>query len=221
MTTVVKVCGIRTLEEGRVALASGADWLGFVFFAPSKRNMLERDAAVLVEALRAEFGTTWQAVGVFVDPQPAEADRIARSCALDRVQLSGHEAPETVQRISAPTLKAIHVAPGEESRSAEAILANAYGADLYLLDTQVQGYYGGTGQRFDWAPLREVGSRCLIAGGLRPDNVASALEALAPLGIDVSSGVEYPQGGKDPELVRAFLAAVRTHERRYVHGIPG
>jgi len=67
---------------------------------------------------------------------------------------------------------------------------------------------------FDWEALREVGQRCLVAGGLRPENVTSALDTLVPYGVDVSSGVEFPSGGKDPTLIRAFLEAVRNHDNR-------
>ncbi|MCA1644370.1 MAG: N-(5'-phosphoribosyl)anthranilate isomerase, partial [Chloroflexi bacterium] len=88
-----------------------------------------------------------------------------------------------------------------------------------LLDTHAGGFAGGTGVTFDWTALRAIGPRCLVAGGLRPDNVTLALATLDPLGVDVSSGVEFSQtqndgGGKDPRLIQAFLEAVRTYDKR-------
>jgi phosphoribosylanthranilate isomerase len=89
-----------------------------------------------------------------------------------------------------------------------------YAAHRYLLDTH-GALPGGNGIAFDWQALRSVGARCIVAGGLKPDNVRTALTTLEPLGVDVSSGVEYPGGGKDPNLIRAFLEAVRAHDSHH------
>ena len=210
--TLVKVCGIRSVEDGRAALAAGADLLGFIFWRLGKRFVEPVAAAAIIAELRAESGADWSAVGVFVDPSPEEVAEISRLCALDYVQLSGDESAEIVRGMPRPTLKAVHVRAGQEARAAEVVDANALGAHLYLLDTHADGLPGGTGATFDWAALRSVGPRCLVAGGLRPDNVGAALSSLAPLGVDVSSGVEYPGGGKDPRLIRAFVEAVRAHD---------
>jgi phosphoribosylanthranilate isomerase len=209
--TQVKVCGVRTVTEGRVALEAGATYLGFVFWNGSKRFITPEDAARVIRALRAD-SVGWSAVGVFVDPTPEKADEAKRLCGLDFIQLSGHENAARVRKMPGPTIKAIHVQAGQEEQAARNIRTNAPGADLYLLDTHVHGMYGGTGQPFDWWALRAVGSRCLVGGGLRPDNVAVALALLEPMGVDVSSGVEYSSGGKDPVLVRAFLEAVKQHD---------
>lgn len=210
--TLVKICGIRSLADGRAALEAGANLLGFVFWTPGKRFIPPPAAAAIIDALRAEH-TDWSAVGVFVDAPPAEVDQVATQCGLEYVQLSGHEPAEAVRRMPRPALKAIHVRSGQEAQAAEAIQTNALGAHLYLLDTHADGLPGGTGVPFDWAALRPVGPRCLVAGGLRPDNVAAALETLEPLGVDVSGGVEDATGHrKDPRLMRAFLEAVRTHD---------
>lgn len=214
--TLVKVCGIRDLQEGRAALAAGADWLGFVFWPGSSRAVAAERAADIIRQLRAEstaWSTAWSAVGVFVDPRPADVRQIAGVASLDYVQLSGEESAETCRQMPLPLVKALHVRRGSEAAAAERVRADDFGAAVYLLDTHTDGMYGGTGTTFDWAALRSVGPRCVIAGGLRPDNVHAALSALSPRGVDVSSGVEYPQGGKDARLVRAFLEAVRTHDQ--------
>lgn len=209
--TLVKVCGIRTLEEGKHALTCGANWLGFVFWTGTRRYVDSRDATNVIQALRAEHWD-FQAVGVFVDPEPADVARIVDLCRLDYVQLSGNESADLVRALPQPTVKALHVARGQEHQAAEIVETNALGATVYLLDTHTDGMYGGTGATFDWPVLRSIGPRCFVAGGLHSDNVADAIDALAPLGVDVSSGVEFPGAGKDPSRVHAFLEAVKQHD---------
>jgi phosphoribosylanthranilate isomerase len=209
--TQVKICGLRTLSEARIALDSGANLLGFIFWKPGKRYIAPPDAARIIAALRAE-SVDWAAVGVFVDPKSQEVSEISELCGLDYVQLSGDESREVVTAMPRPVLKALHVRNGGEVVAAEAIISNVLGAQHYLLDTHTDKLPGGTGQRFDWEALKSVGSRCFVAGGLRPDNIARALDTLSPYGVDVSSGVEYPSGGKDPRLIRSFMEAVRSHD---------
>jgi phosphoribosylanthranilate isomerase len=209
--TLVKICGLRSLSEARVALQSGANLLGFIFWKPGKRYITPPDAAHIIATLRAE-SLDWAAVGVFVDPSPTEVDQIAKLCGLDFVQLSGHEPRAIVEAMPRPVLKALHIRSGDEVASVNTVTSNGLGAYRYLLDTHTDHLPGGSGQAFDWDALKSVGSMCLVAGGLKPDNVAGALVALKPYGVDVSSGVEFPSGGKDPRLIRSFLEAVRTYD---------
>ncbi len=213
--TLVKICGIRTLAEARAATRSGADLLGFVFSPHSRRTVTAAAAARIIRQAREE-SAGWSAVGVFVDPTPDEVVEIARVCALDVVQLAGSESPACVRAMPLPVLKTIHVRAGDEPRAAETVETDAAGAHLYLLDTHVPGTHGGTGRQFDWQALRTIGPRCLVAGGLRPDNVGAALAALSPRGVDVSSGVEHAGGGKNPQLIRAFLERVKAYDR-HIH----
>jgi len=211
--TLVKVCGIRSLPEARVALEAGANLLGFIFWKPGKRFIAPSDAARIISALRSQ-SRDWSAVGVFVDPQPDEVDAITALCDLDYVQLSGEEPVDVVAAMPRPTLKALHVRAGHEAAAADIVATNALGAHRYLLDTHSDALPGGTGRAFDWDALRAIGPSCLVAGGLRPDNVVHALATLEPFGVDVSSGVESPDGSKDPRLIRAFLEAVRGYDQR-------
>jgi phosphoribosylanthranilate isomerase len=185
--------------------------LGFIFWRPGKRYIPPSEAARTIAALR-RVSTDWSAVGVFVNPTRAEVDQVARVCGLDYVQLSGDEPAELVAGMPRPTFKALHVRAGQEPAAADAVASDAYRAHGYLLDTHSAELPGGTGRPFDWAALRGIGPRCLVAGGLRVDNVTAALAALAPYGVDVSSGVEFPSGGKDPRLVRQFVEAVRSYD---------
>ena len=211
--TQVKICGLRSLAEARVALESGANMLGFIFWKPGKRYIAPQEAARIISALRLE-SLDWSAVGVFVNPTLHEVEEAATLCGLDYVQLSGDESVELVARMPRPTFKALHVRAGAERSAVEAVVGNTYRAERYLLDTEARALPGGTGVAFDWAALRSVGPECLVAGGLRPDNVGTALATLAPFGVDVSSGVEFPSGGKDPRLIRAFVEAVRSYDHR-------
>jgi phosphoribosylanthranilate isomerase len=212
--TLVKVCGIRSIAEGRVALEAGANMLGFIFWKPGKRYIPAAEASAIIGALHADSPSKWSAVGVFVDPLPEEVADAAELCNLDYVQLSGQEPAEMVATMPRPTLKALHVRAGDEEAAAQVVASSALGAHRYLLDTHSEALPGGTGRPFDWGALRGVGPHCMVAGGLRPDNVVAALATLSPLGVDVSSGVEFPAGGKDPRLIRAFLEAVRSYDQR-------
>jgi phosphoribosylanthranilate isomerase len=211
--TLVKVCGLRSLDEARVALDAGANLLGFIFWKPGKRYVSPLAAARIISALRSET-RDWAAVGVFVDPTIAEVEEAVALCSLEYVQLSGDESADLVAAMPRPTFKAVHVRTGREAAAAELVDGNALGAYRYLHDTHADGLPGGTGVTFDWGALQVVGPRCLVAGGLRADNVASALATLSPYGVDVSSGVEFPAGGKDPLLIRQFLEAVRSYDSR-------
>jgi len=205
----VKICGVRRFVEGEAALAAGADFLGFVFYRPSPRYLAPEAVRELVAALRARWPDQhWAAVGVFVNEPVAVVNEIADYCGLDYVQLHGTEPPAYCLQVRRPVIKALRLAelPGGPVSAAQ------FGAARLLLDSQVPGYWGGTGVRFDWEAARPYAAEALVAGGLTPDNVGEALTLLRPWGVDVSSGVE--RGGvKDPALIEAFLVNVRRWEQ--------
>jgi phosphoribosylanthranilate isomerase len=210
--TLAKICGIRSVDEGSVALEAGANLLGFVFWPGSRRFIPPESVGPIVARLRERFDH-WTAAGVFVDASPSDVARAADASGVDRAQLHGDDDAAAIAAMPIPVMKALSVRVGAEAEVAELVAANPLGVPCYLLDTHADGYRGGTGTAFDWAALRTVGPHCFVAGGLRPDTVGLALRTLSPLGVDVSSGVERPGGGKDPALVRAFLEAVRSHDR--------
>jgi len=210
--TRVKICGIRDKNHALAAVEAGADFIGLVF-APSQRQVTPAEAFEIASVVKKSSDTT-EVVGAFVNTPAAEVNKIADFCALDRVQLSGNESWEYCYDINKPIIKAIRVS----RQSSDDICAElALGAKMLstrmfvgLLDSQVEGKYGGTGMTFDWRLAQQIAKRfpVIIAGGLAPDNVAQAIEIVAPWGVDVSSGVEVG-GIKNAAKIRAFLEAVR------------
>jgi phosphoribosylanthranilate isomerase len=200
----VKVCGIKELEDARVAADAGADAIGLIFAESPRRVSVERAreiASALPEGLLK--------VGVFVDADPKEVLRIAREAGLDYAQLHGDEGPETVAEIRGGGLgviKALRV------RNAEALAAiERYEADLFLLDAWSAKARGGTGTRFDWGVAKSLRGHdnILVSGGLDPENVREAIEYFKPYGVDASSSLEDRPGKKNSERVRRFVGAAK------------
>lgn len=192
----VKICGIRDEITAQAAVEAGADALGFVF-APSPRR-IEPEAARAIIAGLPPFVC---AVGVFVDA-PAEVVRaIAARCGLQVLQFHGNEPPDYCTSFDRPVIKALRFCGPDD-------LARIRGFDVraVLVDTFVPGQAGGTGRALDWAKLRGLDwpRPLVLAGGLTPENVASAVAAVRPWAVDVSSGVETG-GAKDHEKIRAFI----------------
>jgi phosphoribosylanthranilate isomerase len=210
---IVKICGITTVEDGLAALDTGAEVLGFNFYPPSPRYLTPSACAALVSALRGT-GAQFSAVGVFVNSTPNDIVRIMSICDLDLAQLSGDEPPDDLAQIGAGrAFKSIRAygTVALEQAARYAVQPGALRPALLLDAAAGAGQYGGTGISADWqtaAELTETYS-LLLAGGLRPDNVAQAVRQARPWGVDVASGVESSPGRKDPTLMRAFVAAAR------------
>ena len=203
--TLVKICGITNLEDALAALEAGADMLGFNFYARSPRYVAPADARRVIEQMPE--GLT--CVGVFVnEPSPEGVLRIARESGVSAVQLHGDETPEFCRALAGlTTIKALRVG---KTYSVE--FATFFETDAVLLDAFAPDAFGGTGHTFDWTlarATREAVPRLFLAGGLKPDNVAEAIEAVAPYAVDVCSGVETSPGRKSFRLMRDFVAAVR------------
>lgn len=209
--TRIKICGITTLEGGLAALEAGADYLGFVFYPPSPRVLNVEHAAELIEELRAACPGGWLAVGVFVNESTQYVAEVQRTCGLDVVQLNGEEGPDYIREMPVPVFKALRTG-GAITDDALGSIAE-FGAQRLLVDANVDGEYGGTGVSYDWTGVRSAVADGFLAGGLTPENVTEALAAASPWGVDVSSGVEVVPGTKSPELIRAFIQAVRASDR--------
>ena len=200
----VKVCGITSPEDARVAADAGADAVGLVFAESPRRIGMERAreiAAALPEGILR--------VGVFVDAEPEEVLRISRQVGLDYAQLHGDENPETVAAIRDGGVGVIKALRVRDTASLREMVR--YDADYILLDAYSEKVRGGTGTRFDWALAKAVRgyANILVSGGLSPENVREAIEFFEPYGVDASSCLEDSPGKKNGERVRRFVGAAK------------
>ncbi|MDA8427594.1 MAG: phosphoribosylanthranilate isomerase [Treponema sp.] len=210
MRLKVKICGLTNFEDAALALRLGADEIGFVF-APSPRLVLPDQAAAIAARLRAEGRLEGRSVvGVFVNERPEAMARIAALVGLDAVQVHGDESPEDCAAFGFPWYRALRIGTEEEARTRCAL---PWGCPRLLVDAAVRGAYGGTGLRLLPAAARaaaettrRAGREFFLAGGLGPDNAAELVAALAPDGIDLSSGVEERPGKKSPAKLELLFA---------------
>jgi phosphoribosylanthranilate isomerase len=192
----VKVCGTTSEEDALLAVAMGADAVGFIF-APSTRQVAPRIVRDIVKRLPPEILT----VGVFRDETPERVIEIVQGTGLRAAQLHGHESAAQARQVKArvPVLFKAFAAGDKAVRK-----ARDYGAAAILVDNPQPG----SGQVFDWSLAEDVpgGLRLVLAGGLGPDNVADAIHTVHPWGVDACSGLESEPGKKDPRKLRAFIA---------------
>jgi len=198
-----KVCGITRIEDALLAVAAGADALGFVFYSKSPRAVSIERARGIIAAL-PPFVTT---VGLFVNTDRRELTRLLDGLPLDLLQFHGDETPSDCAGYQRPYIKALRIKPGDDVTQLAAPYADASGI---LLDTFVPGIPGGTGAAFDWSLVpHKLSQPVILAGGLTPQNVFAAIEQVRPYAVDVSGGVEASKGIKDAGKVEAFLREVR------------
>ncbi len=199
--TLVKVCGLTRLADARVAHDAGADWLGVILKHDGVRRISLETAREITTALD---GTV--VVAVMVQPTPGEALHLATRARAQRVQLHGVNPLGWPEDFPLPVTFSIPVA---EDGSLALPLPDA--RSLVLLDTAQASSAGGSGRTFPWRTARVVAATrdILLAGGLAADNVAAALDASRPFGVDASSRLESAPGIKDEARVRAFVQAVR------------
>lgn len=214
MPLTIKICGLTTPQALDVALDSGADLVGFVFFPPSPRNLGLELARTLGERVRGRAGK----VALTVNANNHTLRDIVDALKPDMLQLHGKETPERVavvrSRFGLPVMKALPVA---ERSDLSPIRQYARVADRLIFDArapQDATRPGGLGKPFDWTLLSGIdpGVPFMLSGGLDASNVAQALRITRAPGVDVSSGVERAPGEKDPDKIRAFIRAARVAE---------
>lgn len=204
MKVRIKMCGITDPEDALAAVDAGADLIGMNFVPGTPRALELADAERVAEAVAGQV----ERVAVFRDPDPADIDRVLRRIEVERIQLHGDEAPDLVEGVDLPTIKAL--------RGADEEAAEHYPGSILLLDHPTEG--GGQGKPWPWsdaAPLIEHGYDVILAGGLAPENVGEAIAGvgdLLPWGVDVATGIEVSPRRKDIARMRAFVAAVRKAE---------
>jgi phosphoribosylanthranilate isomerase len=211
MTLLVKICGLKSPEALDVALDSGADMVGFVFFPPSPRNVGFAAARALGERVRGRA----LKVALSVDAGDEQLAQIVEALEPDVLQLHGCETPERVnavkRRFALPVMKALPIA---ERADLSRIRLYENAADRLIFDARAPreaSRPGGLGRSFDWRLLRNLDCAVpfVLSGGLDAGNVGEALRITGAPGVDVSSGIERAPGEKDPDKIRAFISAAR------------
>jgi len=207
---IVKICGIKTLEIARAATEAGADMLGFNFYPPSSRYILPEKCVEIMSSLKKQAGS-FTSVGVFVNEPVDRIRKIMTTCNLDLAQLAGDESPQVLAALEGRAFKAVRPkSSAEADEQLEAFRRSQ--APTLLVDANVKGTYGGTGEIGDWVIGQHLAAQApiLLAGGLNPENVITAIRAVNPWGVDVASGVESGPGVKDPAKISAFIAAAKS-----------
>jgi phosphoribosylanthranilate isomerase len=189
----VKICGITREEDAHLCVEAGASAIGLNFVPSSKRRVDEATARRIIAAVA---GRT-EIIAVIADLPASEVRRLRAATGIDWVQLHGEEAPADLDAVLPHAFKAARIGDSADVRAAE-----AFGGERLLVDAKVPSATGGTARR-----------RLILAGGLNPENVASAVRAVRPWGVDVASGVESAPGVKDAAKVRSFVREARAGAR--------
>ena len=210
MELKIKICGITNLADARYAAAAGADFLGFIRQPDSPRFLEAKSAAELIEWIIGPL-----CVGVFVNTSPDEINEDVERANFDLIQLHGEESVDVCRKIERPIIKAFRVREDDTVTTMQKRMEPYRGAvEYFLLDAYHPVQYGGTGSIIDWSLASTLAAEfpLMLAGGLTPENVASAVQVVQPAGIDLSSGVESAPGEKDFEKLDALFDVVRIED---------
>ena len=205
--TRIKCCGMTRIEDALLAARLGADAIGMVFTARSRRQVSLAQARAIRRAL-PPFVTS---VALFMDDAPALVEAVIEAVQPDLLQFHGSESDDECARFGRPYLKAVAMGEGDAAFSR---LRDYPGASGLLLDGHGLGELGGSGKSFDWTRMpRDLSQPLILAGGLDAGNVAAAIHVARPWAVDVASGVESAPGIKDAARLVDFMAAVRAADR--------
>jgi len=201
---IIKICGLTRAGDVKAAVEAGVGAVGFVFTKSPRRVSI--DTAIRLGSYVPEGVSR---VGLFLDQDRSEIQRVVGAVPLDLLQFHGSETEQQCSVFGLPWLKAVAMENAESVSRAEREFPGAAGL---LLDSHARGGRGGSGESFDWSLSRPAAKAIWLAGGLNPDNVSLAIRTVRPYAVDVSSGVESGPGIKDAKLMHAFVAAVREAE---------
>jgi len=206
MTTRIKICGITNRADAEKVVELGADALGFVF-ADSARKIKPSVAREISLGLPPFISR----IGVFVNEEIDTVKELYEYCRLDAVQLHGDENSQYINSLSIPFIKAFRVSGDEVLKQIE-----QFGLRYFLLDTFDKKLSGGTGKSFDWLVANQAAKygKIILSGGLNPDNICNALEAVDPYAVDISSGVEKSPGIKDHQKMELLINEVHKWDSR-------
>jgi len=206
----IKICGLTRDEDVKATIAAGADAVGFVFTNSPRR--ISTDTAL---RLCSHVPKGVLRVGLFLDQDRSEIDRVVNSVPLDVLQFHGSETEQECSIYGRPWLKAVAMEHAGSAQQAERDFPGAMGL---LLDSHKTGKRGGSGKVFDWSMSGSLSKPMWLAGGLNVDNVVQAMQAVRPYAVDVSSGVEASPGIKNASRIKAFIKTVRELEDQVSHG---
>jgi phosphoribosylanthranilate isomerase len=205
--TRVKICGITSLDDARMAAEAGAWAIGLIFVPASERRVEVESAA----EIGADLHRKVEVAGVFANAQLDEVAELADLCALTLVQLHGDEGPayctEVARRTGAKVVKAVRA---RDKQSVRALGAYRDRVDFHMIDAYAPDKLGGTGETFSWDLVSERAHRevpLILSGGITPDNAAEAIKSVEPFALDSATGTEAAPGRKDPAKVAALIRA--------------
>lgn len=208
MRTRIKICGITRVDDATMVVSAGADAIGLVFTSRSPRQVELSRAQEIAAAVPAFV----QLVGLFLDPDEDDVHRVLDAVPIDLLQFHGRESPRFCRQFGRRYIKTVGLANLEQP---DTVIVEYHDAAAILFDSHAHGEAGGTGRSMDWRYLPDVThAPIILAGGLRPDNVATAVATARPYAVDVSSGVENTPGVKDPDLVSQFINEVQGADAR-------
>lgn len=193
----IKICGITKLEDAQLAAELGSDAIGFIFYPKSKRFITPDNAKNISQSLPPLL----HKIGVFVNEEIEEVNRIAKLVKLNAVQLHGNESQEYISQINYPVIKSFGV-----DETFNFSILNDFANCGIILDVKDTVQYGGTGNSFDWDLIpEELRSKIIIAGGVGIKNIEEIKNNINPYGVDISSSVEIEPGIKDKDILKKLF----------------
>ena len=192
-----KICGITNLDDANVAVENGASAIGFIFYEKSPRTISINNA----KSISKHLPKTIARVGVFVNHEKDFINEAISEVPLDMIQLHSDETPDFCNQFDVAILKALRI-----KNEASLSVMDQYDVAVFLLDTFSNDQYGGTGETFDWSVLnRKFKTPIILSGGLNPENILDAIDAVNPSAVDVNSGVESFPGKKDYNKLKSLF----------------